>query len=205
MAATPPTFSGMPQSFETEMARELFYEQMERYRNLNDSLDLPAAVIPLYMAALLFFVDRLTAFWPAVWSWNRSTIVYIVFFVVVVVFSLFIFLASWRYCVTIWNYQNATVLAAPADMNKWFSELKVAHPDADIETYTDAFLGDDYITAAQATFSQNESRSDRMFRCRRNLIVALVLTAMAMACYYSSSLLQPSEAKSNGQTTSAPT
>jgi hypothetical protein len=79
----------MAQSFATEMARERFYEQMERYRNLNDGLDLPAAVIPLYFAAMLFFVDRLIEFWPTDLSWNRTIILYIVFLILVIFLATF--------------------------------------------------------------------------------------------------------------------
>ena len=155
----------MAQSFATEIAKERFYDQMEWYRNLNDSMDLPAAVIPLYLAALLFFVDRLIAFWPTIWSCNRKTVAYISFLAVVMVLAGLILRATLEYCRTIWSYQDATDLPSPKQSDDWLkaaaSALHVS--DEKLEAECEPFLREDYVTAGEATFQQNEARSRRMF------------------------------------------
>jgi hypothetical protein len=192
----------MRQSFATEIAKERFYDQMERYRNLNDSLDLPAAVLPLYLAALLFFVDRLAAFYPPAWSWSRTVIAYLIFATLVVLLAVFVLWAGWGYCRTIWCYQDAIDLPSPKEMDDWLLAAAAGIPDPEeLEAECEPGLRQDYVACAEATFQQNETRSRRMFYCRRHLVVSVVLTAVALICYYSVDRLLHMESKNASQST----
>jgi hypothetical protein len=191
----------MPQSLATEIAKDRFYDQMERYRNLNDGLDLPAAVIPLYFAALLFFADRLTAYWPKPWSLRGSVVAYVALLFFTMFFAVVTIWAACDYCRTIWSYQDAADLPSPKEMDDWLREMEkyASAISADAEDVCDAELRGMYVDAADSTFKYNERRSRRLFYCRRRLVLSLVLTGATMASYYSADQFYQSELRANAK------
>lgn len=189
----------MPGSFGTDLAKERFYEQMERYRNLNDGLDLPAAVIPLYIGGLLFYADQLRTDWIWPWAWSWPIVAYLLFLSCEMATGFTVIAATWVYCRTIWYYQDIVDLPSPEDLETWVVQMEAVatRRGVDAETLCDPPLRQSYVKVGELVFQRNEARDRMLFQCRRRLVVALVLTAATTASYYVTDTLHPKERQKN--------